>query len=127
MLKCKRAGKPVPILITNDYKDDKEKRIAQGHRFKSEPSYDQVKKRLAVFSTRMQNHEVNLKNKDENKAVALGTSKINYMDPRITVAWCKRNEVDISKIFSKTIRDKFPWACGVKSMAILKAASMMLV
>ncbi len=27
------------------------------------------------------------------KTVALGTSKINYMDPRITVAWCKRNEV----------------------------------
>jgi hypothetical protein len=28
--------------------------------------------------------------KDTAKDVALGTSKINYMDPRITVAWCKR-------------------------------------
>jgi len=25
--------------------------------------------------------------KDENKATALGTSKINYLDPRISVAW----------------------------------------
>lgn len=27
-------------------------------------------------------------NKEELKTVALGTSKINYLDPRITVAWC---------------------------------------
>jgi hypothetical protein len=31
--------------------------------------------------------------KEDLKTVALGTSKINYMDPRITIAWCKRNEV----------------------------------
>ena len=31
--------------------------------------------------------------KDETKNVSLGTSKINYNDPRITVAWCKRHEV----------------------------------
>lgn len=31
--------------------------------------------------------------KEDLKTVALGTSKINYMDPRISIAWCKRNEV----------------------------------
>jgi len=35
------------------------------------------------------------------------------MDPRISVAWCKRNEVPIEKIFSKTLRDKFNWAMAV--------------
>ena len=50
---------------------------------------------------------------DDNKEVSLGTSKINYMDPRITVAWCKRNEVPIEKVFSKTLRDKFNWAMAV--------------
>jgi len=35
------------------------------------------------------------------------------MDPRITVAWCKRNEIPIEKIFSKTLRDKFNWAMAV--------------
>ena len=35
------------------------------------------------------------------------------MDPRISVAWCKRNEVPIEKIFAKTLRDKFPWAMAV--------------
>ena len=37
--------------------------------------------------------------RDDNKEVSLGTSKINYMDPRISVAWCKRCEVPIEKAF----------------------------
>ena len=41
-----------------------------------------------------------IRNKDENKEVALGTSKINYMDPRISVAWCKRNEVPIEQLMN---------------------------
>ncbi len=35
------------------------------------------------------------------------------MDPRISVAWCKRNDIPIEKIFSKTLRDKFNWAMAV--------------
>ena len=37
--------------------------------------------------------ELSQQAKEDLKTVALGTSKINYLDPRITVAWCKRNEV----------------------------------
>ena len=33
--------------------------------------------------------------KKENKNFALSTSKINYMDPRISVTWCKNYEVPI--------------------------------
>jgi len=51
--------------------------------------------------------------KHENKEVALGTSKINYMDPRITVAFCKRMELPIEKVFNKALLDKFPWAMAV--------------
>lgn len=35
------------------------------------------------------------------------------MDPRVSVAFCKRNEVPIEKVFSKTMRDKFNWAMAV--------------
>ena len=42
--------------------------------------------------------EHDMQTKEDLKTVALGTSKINYMDPRITVAWCKRNEVPIEKV-----------------------------
>ena len=48
--------------------------------------------------------------KEENKEIALGTSKTNYNDPRISVAWCKRNDVPIEKVFQKALRDKFIWA-----------------
>ena len=51
-----------------------------------------------------------LQNKKDNSNVALETSKINYMDPRITISWCKRNEMPIEKVFNKTLRSKFTWA-----------------
>ena len=58
--------------------------------------------------------EIKLRRKEEFKQIALGTSKLNYMDPRITVGWCKTNEVPIDKIFTRSIRDKFPWAMYCK-------------
>ena len=51
-----------------------------------------------------------LKKRDEGKQIALGTSKTNYNDPRISIAWCKRNEVKIEKIFTKNLLSKFLWA-----------------
>ncbi|KAK9807975.1 hypothetical protein WJX73_009376 [Symbiochloris irregularis] len=54
--------------------------------------------------------ELNQRAKEDLKTVALGTSKINYLDPRITIAWCKRMEVPIEKIFNKSLVSKFHWA-----------------
>ncbi|CAH1762600.1 5982_t:CDS:2 [Entrophospora sp. SA101] len=51
--------------------------------------------------------------KEDNKTTALGTSKINYLDPRISVAWCKKYDVPIAKIFNKSLREKFRWALDV--------------
>ncbi|CAO0794038.1 unnamed protein product [Mucor circinelloides] len=48
--------------------------------------------------------------KEENKEIALGTSKLNYIDPRITVAWCRQHDVPQEKVFSKTLLEKFRWA-----------------
>lgn len=58
--------------------------------------------------------QVQERSKDELKTVALGTSKINYLDPRITIAWCKRSEVPIEKIFNKSLLSKFHWAMEVE-------------
>ncbi|KAG7229838.1 hypothetical protein INR49_012487 [Caranx melampygus] len=54
--------------------------------------------------------EVQATDREENKQIALGTSKLNYLDPRISVAWCKNHEVPVEKIYNKTQRDKFAWA-----------------
>jgi DNA topoisomerase-1 len=51
-----------------------------------------------------------VKMKEDNKTVALGTSKINYMDPRISVIFCKRSGLPLEKVFTGSMRAKFPWA-----------------
>ena len=83
------------------------------HLFARIPSKEQVERKLEQWREKITKLEVDIRNKDENKEVALGTSKINYMDPRISVAWCKRVEVPIERVFAKTLRDKFVWAMGV--------------
>ena len=73
-------------------------------------SEEKTKALIKDVDEKISKEESKLLKKEENKAIALGTSKINYNDPRITVAWCKRNEVPIEKVFTKALRTKFPWA-----------------
>lgn len=53
---------------------------------------------MAQITAKIEKIERDKEIKEELKTVALGTSKINYLDPRITVAWCKRHEVPIEKV-----------------------------
>nr|PVC50151.1 DNA topoisomerase I [Theileria orientalis] len=76
---------------------------------------DAAKNKLATLKKKQKDHTIKMRIKDSNKTVALGTSKINYMDPRITVAFCKKYEIPIEKIFNKSLRMKFPWAMYVRS------------
>lgn len=47
--------------------------------------------------------------------ISTSTSKVNYLDPRITVAWCKKGQVPIEKIYNKTQLAKFVWAMETAS------------
>ncbi|XP_053680636.1 DNA topoisomerase I, mitochondrial [Anopheles nili] len=67
-------------------------------------------KQVERLKEQLKKLELQETDRDENKTIALGTSKLNYLDPRISVAWCKKFEVPIEKIFNKTQRDKFRWA-----------------
>jgi DNA topoisomerase-1 len=51
--------------------------------------------------------------KIEMKDYAMGTSKTNYIDPRITVAFLKKHNIDVNKIFPKTLQDRFNWAFSI--------------
>ena len=42
--------------------------------------------------------QIDIRDRDDNKEVSLSTSKINYMDPRVSVAWCKRHEAPMEKV-----------------------------
>lgn len=94
-------------------RDLAQRKFEKAHLWEKVPSEEQVKKRIVAWTAKIAKMELDLKHKDDNKEVSLGTSKINYMDPRISVAFCKRNDVPIEKIFSKTLRDKFNWAMAV--------------
>ncbi|KAL6857037.1 hypothetical protein ACP4OV_018419 [Aristida adscensionis] len=74
---------------------------------------DVIEKRIAATEAKIEKYEMDKKQREDLKTVALGTSKINYLDPRITVAWCKRHEVPIEKIFNKSLIAKFGWAMDV--------------
>ena len=71
------------------------------------PKADALQKKLDKL-------EAARRTKDETKCVSLGTSKINYNDPRITIAWCKTHDVPIQKQFPKTLLAKFAWAMSVE-------------
>ncbi|CAH8624507.1 unnamed protein product [Schistosoma intercalatum] len=73
-------------------------------------AYEKLKKRLASAKEALSKLQLQATDRDENKEIALSTSKLNYLDPRISVAWCKKYNVPIEKIFNRTQREKFQWA-----------------
>lgn len=48
---------------------------------------DKKKKQLDRLKEQLKKLELQETDRDENKTIALGTSKLNYLDPRISVAW----------------------------------------
>ncbi|CAK9828534.1 DNA topoisomerase 1 [Anthophora retusa] len=108
-LKAKIEAKKQAIsdaeLAVKDAKQD-----AKHGSVKEKVVYEKKKKMLDKLKEQLTKLEVQATDKEENKEIALGTSKLNYLDPRITVAWCKKNNVSIDKIYNKTQRDKFRWA-----------------
>lgn len=49
------------------------------------------------------------------KNVSLGTSKMNYIDPRIIFAFIKKYNIPKEKIFNDKLLTRFKWASDVKS------------
>lgn len=87
---------------------------------KTRAKLNKLKKATKKNQERIQDTEKKLKKlkakkelKMELKNISLGTSKINYIDPRITVAFMKKHDIPMDKIFSKTLQDKFKWAMDV--------------
>ncbi|MGH0164755.1 UNVERIFIED_CONTAM: hypothetical protein FKN15_047913 [Acipenser sinensis] len=77
---------------------------------KTKKCVESKKKAVQRLEEQLMKLEVQATDREENKQIALGTSKLNYLDPRISVAWCKKWDVPIEKIYNKTQREKFAWA-----------------
>jgi DNA topoisomerase-1 len=74
------------------------------------PSIEKLEENIKKLDTRVATMAIQAEDRENNKEVALGTSKINYIDPRLTVVFSRKFDVPIEKFFSKTLREKFEWA-----------------
>jgi len=88
----------------------KKKKKTESKSPKRKKTKEQLENQIRKKQEMLRKKELAKALKEDNKEVSLGTSKINYMDPRVTVAWCKKMQVPIEKIFNKSLLDKFPWA-----------------
>uniref|UniRef100_A0A7S3A1E7 DNA topoisomerase I n=1 Tax=Rhodosorus marinus TaxID=101924 RepID=A0A7S3A1E7_9RHOD len=98
--------------MTEEQRTAERKRAAEAPREKvvKRMKADSVHLAIARVHARIDKMKSEMQTKEDLKTVALGTSKQNYLDPRISVAWCKRNEVPLEKVFSKSLYNKFAWA-----------------
>jgi DNA topoisomerase-1 len=80
---------------------------------KNKKKQEKSKTKLSKLNTKIKKLKSKKELKLELKNISLGTSKINYIDPRITVAWIKKYNFPVEKIFSETLREKFAWAFDV--------------
>ncbi|KAI0817705.1 eukaryotic DNA topoisomerase I [Xylaria sp. FL0064] len=88
-------------------KENKSKKVeAEG----KGPTVEKFEANVKKIEERIRTIELQAADRDGNKEVALGTSKINYIDPRLTVVFANKFGVPIEKFFSKTLREKFHWA-----------------
>ncbi|KAK7073654.1 DNA topoisomerase 1, partial [Halocaridina rubra] len=96
-------------VAVNELKSLK-KQAKSGGSQKEKMAYEKKKKAVERLKEQLEKLELSATDKEENKTIALGTSKLNYLDPRISVAWCKKYGVPIEKVYNKTQRSKFQWA-----------------
>uniref|UniRef100_A0A0K0CUE4 DNA topoisomerase I n=1 Tax=Angiostrongylus cantonensis TaxID=6313 RepID=A0A0K0CUE4_ANGCA len=71
---------------------------------------EKAQKKVTRLKEQLKKLKISRTDRDENKQIALSTSKLNYLDPRISVAWCKKFDVPVEKVFNRTLREKFRWA-----------------
>jgi DNA topoisomerase-1 len=96
--------------VQKNFKEQINKLDEDIHELKNKKKQEKNKTKLSKLNTKIKKLKSKKELKLELKNISLGTSKINYIDPRITVAWIKKYNFPVEKIFSETLREKFAWA-----------------
>ena len=68
-----------------------------------------IEKSTKTLETKIEKKKDQIEAKEDTLSVAISTSRTNYIDPRIVVSWCIRNDLDLSKIYTATLQKKFKW------------------
>ena len=99
--------------VQKNFKEQIQKIDEEINKFKKEKLQETSKSKIGKLNIKLKKLKAKKELKLELKNISLGTSKINYIDPRITISWIKKHDFPIEKIFSETLRDKFKWAFEV--------------
>ena len=93
------------------FKREKDKKLEKGSKTVS------INKRILALKQKIKDVKNRKSLQSESKTLSAGTSKINYIDPRITIAFLKTNGLieNIDKFFNKTQQKQFTWALNVDS------------
>ena len=109
-MKPKELNERLEVVKELEQKFKKENKTRKVEAEGKSPSIDKLETNIEKAEQRVHTMSTQALDKESNKEVALGTSKINYIDPRLTVVFTKKFNVPIEKFFSKTLREKFQWA-----------------
>ncbi|KAE8412524.1 hypothetical protein BDV36DRAFT_287815 [Aspergillus pseudocaelatus] len=109
-MKAKELENRLEVVKDMEKKFNKENKTGKVEAEGKGPTVDKLENAIQKLEHRIETMELQAQDKEDNKEVALGTSKINYIDPRLTVVFSKKFNVPIEKFFSKSLREKFEWA-----------------
>jgi DNA topoisomerase I len=117
-----QANSEVAILCNH------QKNVGKGYETQIEKINDMIKKlkkdrdnykkksnskKVTATIKKIKKYKLKKETKIKMKNVSLGTSKTNYIDPRIIFSFIKRFNIPKDKLFTKVLLDRFQWASQV--------------
>lgn len=106
----KKVNEKINELKKNKKILDEEKKLINN---KNKEKISKINEKIKKIKLKINEIENKKELKMELRNLSLTTSKTNYIDPRITVAFFKKHKLSLDKIFSQTLRDKFFWAIDI--------------
>lgn len=91
----------------NKIKDKIKELKNKKNKTKSKEKQQSIKNKILLTKSK-------LETKTKMKNVSLGTSKTNYIDPRIIIAFAKKFDLPLDKFFTKALLSRFQWATNVE-------------
>jgi DNA topoisomerase-1 len=93
-----------------NYKDSLEKKISKLYEM-----LVKAKKSLPdSYMKKIRKYEIQIQIQKMVKGYNLNTSLKNYIDPRVVIAWARKVNLPIEKVYSSSLRRKFKWANKAK-------------
>ena len=101
--KCKEK---ISSLDNKDLKKEDKQTLKKSY----ENKIVRFKERIEKNKKKIKEFELKLNFKEKTSNVALGTSKTSYCDPRIGISFCKAFDIQLDKLYNKSMQTKFSWA-----------------